>query len=234
MRLSAAGSLLPAALICGTTVVLAASISPVLVELTPDAKVKSIRFTNTGNDIQIIQAEALEWRQENGRDVHEATDRLMVTPRIAQIPSGGTQIFRVAERTAVGSVERSYRLMLEDITSDADMKAVRGHEIRLRITTDLPVFSAPVDTAKAMPVWSRCSAPAGKLCLRLDNQGNKRVRISSVRLFDGGTETPVKIVDTVLAGSWKQWTLDSTPQAQRSSHVRYRSEVGETNANLTP
>ena len=230
MRWASAGSLLPALLLCGTTAALAASISPILVELTPKAKVKSIRFTNTGKDIQVIQADAREWRQENGGDVREATDRLVVSPRIARIPQGGTQIFRVSERSSGGTVERSYRLVLEDITADVDLKALQGNEIRLRITTDLPVFSSPVGIAKATPVWSRCSAPAGKLCLRLDNQGNKRVRISNVRLLGAGAEIPVKIVDTVLAGSWKQWTVDSIPEAQRAGHVRYRSEDGEVNA----
>ena len=228
MCLGGAGSFLPAALLCGTTVALAASISPVLVELTPKAKVKSIRFTNTGSDIQIIQADVLEWRQENGRDVRESTDRLMVTPRIARIPHGATQVFRVSERTGAGSVERSYRLLLEDITSNADRKAMPGNEIRLLFTADLPVFSAPVGTAKAIPVWSRCYVPVGKPCLRLDNQGSKRVRISNVRLFDGRTETPLKIVDTVLAGSWKQWTVDS----QGAEQVRYSSEDGGANADL--
>lgn len=215
-----------------STLGLAASISPVLVELTPQAKVKSIRFTNTSDDVQIIQAEVLEWRQDDGRDVREPADHLMVTPRIAQIARGATQIFRVSERAGAGSAERSYRLLLEDITSDADLKTVRLNEIRLRITTDIPVFSAPAGTARALPVWSWCQAPAGKLCLRVDNQGNKRVRISNVRLSDGGAEIPVKIVDTVLAGSWKQWNVDRGPQTQRAWQVRYRSEAGEASADV--
>lgn len=227
-----AAGLVPAALLCGSTLALAASISPVLVDLTPKSKVRSVRFTNTSDDVQVIQADTLEWRQDDGRDVREPTDRLLVTPRIARIPRGGTQIFRVSERTGAGSVERSYRLLLEDITSDAELKTARGNEIRLRISTDLPVFSAPAGDTKALPVWSRCQAPAGKLCLRLDNQGNKRVRISNVRVGGGSSQFQLKIVDTVLAGSWKQWTVDASPAAQRATQVRYRSEEGETTSDL--
>lgn len=224
------------ALACySATAAVAATVSPVLVEFPANKAVKSVRFQNDSDEVVVLQVQVLSWQQEDGHDIYNDTEQLVVTPGIVRIPGRATQVFRVFERAPITPTERAYRLILEDITSDADSsKEGGGSQVKLRINHNLPVFGAPATAGKAMPVWRSCEAPIGKTCLRLENRGNKRVRISDVSISKGDSKTQLKIVDTVLAGSWKEWVVDVSVTGQGTSLVRYRAESGEASAELLP
>lgn len=210
----------------------AATVSPVLVELSPKQPVKTVRFQNDSDDVVVLQVQALNWLQENGLDIYNDATQLVVSPRIVRIPAHATQVFRIIERAPIGSAERAYRLILEDITSDADQAEQGGAQVKLRINHNLPVFGAPATAGRAMPFWSRCVAPVGKTCLRLENRGNKRIRIADVSINQGENKAQLKIVDAVLAGSWKEWVVDAGGIGQGASVIRYRTESGAASAEI--
>ena len=114
-------------------------ISPVLVQLSAARPVTSITVSNSGGSPVSFQAEVLAWTQPNGTDRYDETDDLMVVPPIADIPPGGTQIFRVALRTPSTGPERAYRLIFDDITTLA-APAAAGVSLNIRVNHNLPVF----------------------------------------------------------------------------------------------
>lgn len=205
-------------------------VSPVLVELSGARRVVSVVVSNPSASPATFQTQLLSWWQEHGEDHFAESEDLIVTPAIAQIAAGSTQIFRVALRGGASlPVEGSYRLMLEDISELGQSEG--GTAVSLRFRFSLPVMVAPSVAAGPVAHWSLCPATAGKGCVRLDNKGNRRLRLTtlSVEGHGGWQQVVVGAAGTVLAGAWKQWTYELSPQHQGMPlRVSARGEGGTT------
>ena len=94
----------------------ALTISPVLVELSPDRRITSITLSNPADHPVSFQTQILAWSQLEGSDVYADSDELIVVPPIAVIKAGESQVFRVTFRAAPDPQERAYRLIFEDVT----------------------------------------------------------------------------------------------------------------------
>lgn len=185
-------------------------ISPVLVDLTAQKKVVAVSVSLAASAPKPVrlQTEVQRWEQDNGEQRLTETDDLLVSPAIVELSPGTTQVFRVALRgQRPGTVEAAYRLILEDV-SEIDPAQVKQGSITFRFRYDLPVFVAPLAPVRQSPHWSRCADVAGKVCVRLDNQGNQRIRFSGITVQGQGRREELKDGGTVLAGAWKQWTFD--------------------------
>lgn len=190
-------------------------VSPVLIELSSARRVVSVVVSNPTASPKTFQTQLLSWRQDNGADHYGESEDLIVTPAIAQIAAGGTQVFRVALRGGPPMpIERSYRLILEDISEDSPSQG--GSAVNLRFRFSLPVMVAPSIPVSAVARWSLCAAPPGKGCVRLDNEGNRRLRLSTLSLEGQGgwRQDVVGAAGTVLAGAWKQWQFELSPHHQ--------------------
>lgn len=204
----------------------AVSISPILVELTVQKKVASIRVLNDSDESMMFQAETLSWQQTKGEDRYLQTQELLVAPPIAQIAPGESQIFRVTLRnSAPFGVERAYRLVFEDITTD--ISGQKGM-VKLRFRHNLPLFVTPSQPAVASSVWRHCTAPLNMACIELENQGNRYVRLSGMVIEGPGWRKDVPGGSTVLAGASRQWMFDLKAGQLAASHVIVTSSVGES------
>lgn len=193
----------------------AMGVSPVLVELGSARRVVSVVVSNPTASTKTFQTQLLSWRQDGGTDHYAESEDLILTPAIAQIAGGTTQVFRVALRGGQQlPVERSYRLILEDITEESASQG--GSVVNLRFRFSVPVMVAPSVPVSSAPRWSLCPAPPGKGCVRLDNEGNRRLRLSSLSLEGQGgwRQDVVGGAGTILAGAWKQWVFELLPQHQ--------------------
>lgn len=205
-------------------------VSPVLVELTAQKPLAAVSLHNDSTRVMRFQAETLAWRQVEDQDVYEATQDLLVVPPIADIVPGASKVFIVSWRArAVGDAERAYRLMLEDITQDADGQT---GVLNLRFRHNLPVFAMPAGATRFAPHWRLCAAPTGKACVRLDNAGNRRIRLYQLSVEGTGWRQEIRAAATVLAGAWAQWTFDLTPQHEGPLRVSARVEGRTLNAEL--
>ncbi len=212
----------------------AMGVSPILVELSPTRRVASVTLTNPAANPKSVQAQLLTWVQQEGIDQYAETDALIVTPVIAQITAGGTQVFRVALRSRVAlPVEQAYRLILEDVTEESASSSASNVNLRYRIS--MPVMSAPLEPGRPMPRWSLCPAPPGKTCVRLDNGGNRRLRLSTL-VLEGreGWRREVSGAGTVLAGAWKEWRFDQLPGQSSPTRVSADVEGSLMQGELTP
>lgn len=211
-------------------------VSPVLVELSSARRVVSVVVSNPTTSPKTFQTQLLSWRQENGVDHYGESEDLIVTPAIAQIAAGGTQVFRVALRGVPPMpVERSYRLILEDISEENASQG--GSVVNLRFRFSLPVMVAPSLPVSSAPRWSLCPAPAGKGCLRLDNEGNRRLRLSTLSLEGQGgwRQDVVGAAGTILAGAWKQWMFELSPQHQGlPQRISAKGESGTLQGEILP
>ena len=212
-------------LVCVSSPAIAVTISPILVELTPQKKVASIRVLNDSGESMTFQAETLSWQQMGGEDRYAQTQDLLVAPPIAQIAPGASQIFRVTLRkSAPSNAERAYRLVLEDIT--AETSGQKG-TVKLRFRHNLPLFATPSQSAVVNTTWRRCIAPADRACVELENNGNRHVRLSGVGIEGPGWRKDIPGGATVLAGASRQWMFDLSTGQLAASRVIVTSGVGD-------
>jgi fimbrial chaperone protein len=226
-----------ASLSCSSAV-LAQTITPVVVELTPRARAASVSVTNTSDRAVRYQTEVLGWAQRDGRDHHAPSRDLLVVPPIADIAPGATQVFRVAPRQRPAGGERAYRLVLEDITpidrTDPTIAAPpeegSGLSVALRFRHSLPVFVQSVAGAGRARLVS-CGEGASSGCVRIHNDGERHVSVRSIGLQGAGWQVDNRLGATrVLAGAWMEWTLDVPPDATGPLAARAETSVGPLGA----
>ncbi len=121
------------------------SIAPLRVELEGAGTGATIRLTNASNRALPVQARLFAWSQTNGEDVYAPSSELVVSPSIASIPAGQTQVVRVLRRGAASPGEKRFRLAVDQLPDPA---LVRPGTAQTRIRFTLPVF---VDREKAPP-----------------------------------------------------------------------------------
>ena len=219
------GLLLPAMLICAGLPAAALTIAPIMVELSPDKKVASIRVLNDSTEAMTFQAETLSWNQIAGVDQYAQTQELLVAPAIFQIAPGTTQILRVTLRkSAATDVELAYRLILEDVTAESSPQL---GTVNMRFRHNLPLFATPRQPPVVNSQWRRCAAPANKACIELNNQGNRRVRLTGIAVEGPNWRTDIPGGATVLAGAWRQWLFDLNAGQPAALRVIASSGVGD-------
>lgn len=215
------GGLVSAAVVLGlwSNVTQALTISPVLVELSPDRRITSITLYNPADHPVSFQTQTLAWSQADGADVYGETDELIVVPPIAEIGAGASQIFRVTTRGAPAAQERAYRLIFEDVSDIVSTAHAAGEvTIDIRMNHSLPVFITPRGTALAQPRLGSCASPGpaptpASRCIRLDNDGNHYLQIKSLTVAGADWHKDLNSGARVLAGAWRQWTFEAPPHA---------------------
>jgi fimbrial chaperone protein len=210
----------------------ALTISPVLVELSPDRRITSITMSNSADHPVSFQTQILAWSQAEGTDVYAPSDELIVVPPIAEIAAGESQIFRVTFRTPPAPQERAYRLIFEDVT-DIVAAAQSAGEMRIdiRVNHSLPVFITARGKALAQPRLGSCAslvpaATGASRCIRLDNDGNHYLQIKSLTVAGTDWRTTLNSGARVLAGAWRQWTFDAPPHSVGDLQVQADTSGG--------
>lgn len=80
--------------------------------------VDTLRLKNKSQTTEIrLQVQIFKWRQENGRDVYESTNDLIIAPVQITIPPGRSQMIRIGWRKPVPiTKEIVYRLYVQEQT----------------------------------------------------------------------------------------------------------------------
>jgi fimbrial chaperone protein len=230
-------------------------VSPVVIEFGAKQRAATVKISlsDTAKAPMRLQAELMHWEQNlQGEDVMSPGNELLVTPPIADLQPGGTQLFRVAFRgTRAAPEEIAYRLILEDIaepgTAVSDNTPQGSVAINFRMRYDLPVMVAPTgkimnvlrwkpcpaDTARASGPTSAVSPGAGsnEACMRLLNSGNRRVKVQTLTLVGDGWQQalPLKEGINVLAGAEREWRIPLQPgQTGAVRGVQVQTPRGET------
>jgi fimbrial chaperone protein len=209
----------------------ALTISPVLVELSPDRRITSITIANSADHPVSFQTQILAWSQADGVDVYVDSDELIVVPPIAEIAANASQIFRVTFRASAPQ-ERAYRLIFEDVT-DVVTTAHSADEVTIDIHVNhsLPVFIAGPGKTRAQPRLGSCAnfgpAPTPAIrCVRLDNDGNHYLQIKSLTVAGTDWRKDLNSGARVLAGARHQWTFEVPPHTLGDLQVQANTSGG--------
>jgi len=190
----------------------ALSVLPVNIFLQPDQKATTLTVTNQGSSSTAIQIRAYAWSQKSGEDELTASDDIVVSPPIATIAAGATQVVRLILRQQAAGQEGTYRILVDQIPPPAEPGIVH---IVLRLS--IPVFAQPTIRA-ASRVQFHLERKDGKLFLVGTNGGNSHDVIrdivlsgsDNVKLMGEGGASPY-----ILAGATRRWPI-ALPASQSS------------------
>jgi len=197
----------------------AVSITPTTIFLSPSSKVVTVSYSNdTDQDIN-LQIKTLIWSQIEGKNTYKETNELIVSPAITKVLPGKIQNFRVTLRqTDIATTEKSYRLIIEDIT--ADLPNQKSGVITIRFNQDLAAFYLPNNKSKVKDVGkiNLCKTTDPKFtCLRINNEGEKHVSLKNILYLNANNKMEnVNIFGTILAKSFQEFIF-ITPTTNNSN-----------------
>lgn len=118
------------------------------------------------------------WSQENGKDVLTPTREVLVNPTIFEVPANGRQLVRLGLLgKPAQDVERSYRLVLREVPSAAQLK---GGTVGVLLQVSVPLF-VPLEGAAAKLDW-RATLAGKDLTLDIANRGNRHAQILHLKI----------------------------------------------------
>lgn len=186
---------------------------PIRVDLAARRPNATIRVTNIEASRITVQVGVYSWSQENGKDVLTPTDEVLSNPPMFTIEAGGTQILRLGlRRPASSELERSFRLILEEVPS-----AQPGDgSVRMLLRISVPVFVQQAGAARPNLMWSAQAQPDGTVVLAAENRGNQHVQIKELRATGSGHSAPDFVLPTfvyLLPGARQQWVIGAARAA---------------------
>lgn len=114
-------------------------VAPVLVSLSPEHTIDSVRLRNGRSRPVAFEVEAFAWSQVNGQDQLTPTTNLIVAPGVFEIAANGEQTVRLGVRGASSDGERAYRILLRELPNPEQ----RGIALGFTLEMSLPVFVTP-------------------------------------------------------------------------------------------
>jgi len=172
-------------------------VAPVLVSLSPQQTIDSIRMRNGRTRPVSFEVEAYLWSQVNGEDVLTRTSLLIVAPGVFEIPANGEQTIRIGARRQAAS-EQSYRILLRELPSEEHTGVALGFSLEM----SLPVFMTP--PGAAANVTSRVDGNT----VILTNSGSSYAQIRLVQ-----NNQHLDAPRYLLAGSSATVELPASPRA---------------------
>jgi fimbrial chaperone protein len=193
------------------------AVLPVNVFLAPGQNASTLAVTNHGDHETAIQIRPFAWNQPGGNDDLQATDALVISPPLATIAPGATQVVRLILRHPPGSREDTYRILLDQIPPPAEPGVVH---VVLRLS--IPIFAQPAVRALAH-LQFHIERDGGEAYLVGVNDGLHHEVVRDIVLFasDGQRKADAGLSPYILAGATRRWHIaGSEPLPPSMSNLR--------------
>jgi fimbrial chaperone protein len=203
------------------------SVLPIHVFLGPGEKATSLTVSNQGSSATAVQIRAYAWAQKGDEDQLTATNTIMVSPPMAKIAPGGSQIVRVILRQLPDNLESTYRIVLDQIPPAAEPGV-----IHVVVRMSLPVFSKPAIRSFA-DVQFHLERKDGKIYLVGFNAGNLHevIRDIALKTSDGQKlKAESGASPYILAGATRRWHIAAQDAVQLSSEAMQLTAQSEAGA----
>lgn len=186
------------------------SVSPVRLDLSGAARSQLLSVTNLGNTPARFMVRAAGWTVNDGGGVDLVPDdNLLVFPASFTVPPKGTQNIRAGTDLAPTDVERTWRIVLEELP-DPNPAAQQGTTINVLSQLSVPVFMAPRQIRRELRL-EKPVIDGAQARLPVANTGNVHALVTGVTL------AAMRDQQTVVEGRKEGWYL--LPGAQRSFSI---------------
>ena len=221
----------PAAILLALAASLAAggqalSVLPVSIFLSPGQKTTSLTVTNQGTTETAIQIRAYAWSQKGDEDPLTASSDVVLSPPLARIAPGATQVVRLILHQPPQGRESTYRILIDQIPPPAEPGVVH---VVLRLS--IPIFAKPM--IRAFPdVQFHLERNAGEIYLVALNAGllHEAIRDIVLSTSDGRKLKPdAGASPYVLSGATRRWHIaaqDSLPLTSETLQLTAHADAG--------
>ncbi len=185
----------------------ALTVLPVSIHLSPGQKTTSLTITNQGTAETAVQIRPFVWTQksENGDIQLSATDMVVLSPPIAKIAPGASQVIRLILRMTPERQEATYRILIDQVPPPAEAGVVH-----LVLRLSIPIF-APPPIRSFSDVQFHLERDADHIYLVAMNAGNLHDVIRNIALTtsDGRKLEPESDGATpyILLGATRRWSF---------------------------
>ena len=202
-------------------------VAPVSVEVSAPGAAATITLRNEGTTALNAQIRVFRWVQLNGEEKLEATADVIASPPITKlVPKTDYTVRLVRVSKQPLSTGESYRLFVDELP---DPKARQNGVVTLVMRYSIPVFFEPAGYRNPQVSWS-IRQQGGRAFVSATNSGDRRVRISRLRLQDAkGTTVSFGdgLTGYVLGHSTMQWVAPRNAQRLSARGVILISSVGD-------
>jgi fimbrial chaperone protein len=204
------------------------SVLPVNILLQPGQRATTLTVTNQGPSETAIQIRAYAWNQPEGDDQLTTSEAVVVSPPLASIAPGATQVVRLILRLPPlgGDREATYRILVDQIPPPAEPGIVH---VVLRLS--IPIFALPT-TRAVSNVRYHIELNAGQMYLVGFNEGLRHERIHDI-VLSASDGLPLKAESSaspyILAGSTRRWHIPvqgSVPLPSETFRLTAHAESG--------
>ncbi len=191
-------------------------VGPVSVDLSPSARSAVVTVRNQGKEAARFELQVRRWDQGSDGEMQlSATEEIAVYPPVLAVAPGDERIFRIGAVTPFGPVERTFRVIVQELPPPETPES--GAQVRMLTRMLLPVFLAPGKAVQKASL-AGLAAQGGKVRVRLVNEGTVHVRPESVKLTGLGKGGAVLFESElpawyVLAGGERAYVAEIPPVA---------------------
>ena len=182
---------------------------------------------NDGERPLNAQIRVFRWTQTKGEESLAPTEDVVASPPAALLKSGATYTVRIVHVGKAAVLhEEGYRLLVDELP---DNEHADGAAIRMVLRYSIPVFFEPAGYRNPQVSWS-IRQQGGRAFVSATNSGDRRVRISRLRLQDAkGTTVSFGdgLTGYVLGHSTMQWVAPRNAQRLSARGVILISSVGD-------
>jgi fimbrial chaperone protein len=182
------------------------SVVPVNIFLPPGQKATTLTVTNQGTSQTTIQIRAFAWNQQGDDDQLTTSDEVVVSPPLASIAPGASQVVRLILRKTPQGQEAAYRVLIDQIPPPAEAGVVH---VVLRLS--IPIFAQPM-TRTLAHVQYHIEVHGGQLTLVGINDGLRHEAIRNIVLSTSDGRTLKEAASSspyILAGVTRRWNIDA-------------------------
>ena len=180
------------------------SVMPVNIYLAPGQSATTLTVTNQGTTKTSVQIRAFDWNQQADGDQLAPSDAVVVSPPIASIDPGASQVVRLILRQTPQGHEATYRILVDQIPPPAEPGIVH-----LVLRLSIPIFAEP--STRAFPQLKfHLEVDGGQMVLVGSNGGlrHEAVRDIEVLTSDGRKlKAAPGSSPYILAGSTRHWNI---------------------------
>ena len=180
------------------------AVLPVNILFSPGQKASSLTITNMGTSETAIQIRAFAWAQKDDEDQLTDSVAVVLSPPLATIAPGASQVVRLILRQLPQGREATYRILIDQIPPPAEPGIVH-----MVLRMSIPIFAEP--STRAVPhVQFHLAVDSGKLVLVGINDGLSHEVIRDVVLTTSdGRKLKGESNDSsyILAGVTRRWAI---------------------------
>jgi fimbrial chaperone protein len=184
-------------------------VAPTSVQLTAEETAQGLWLSNSGDTPLQAQVRVFRWRQHEGEDLLDASDRIAISPPMLQLAPHSRQLVRIIRLDdAPRTTEDTYRVLVDELPSpDAGAGNAAGLQFVLRYS--VPIFVKPA-AAAAPSLQARVIRDADAPALEVMNQGTEHAQVVDLHFIaSDGTRAAIAdgLAGYVLPGQRKRWPL---------------------------